>query len=51
MDLWTLERFAARHRRQRSEAGFRIVYVETFGSTARAPFFDPRRYQPSGDGL
>lgn len=33
------------------EAGFRIVYVETFCSSALAPFFDPRRYQPSGDAL
>jgi hypothetical protein len=33
------------------EARFRIVYVETFCSTARTPFFDPRRYQPSGDAL
>lgn len=32
-------------------AGFRIVYVETFCSSARTPFFDPRRYLPSGDVL
>lgn len=30
-------------------AGFRIVYVETFLSTAETPFFDPERYTPSGD--
>ena len=33
------------------EAGYRIVYVETFCSSATTPFFDPRRYLPSGDAL
>ncbi len=33
------------------EAGFRIVYVETFCSSAPEPFFDPRRYLASGDAL
>ncbi len=32
-------------------AGFRIVYVETFLSTAPAPFFDARRYVASGSSL
>jgi GNAT superfamily N-acetyltransferase len=31
--------------------GFRIVYVETFLSTADPPFFDPRRYIASGSDL
>jgi len=33
------------------DAGFRIVYVETFLSTAEAPFTDPRRYVGSGGSL
>jgi hypothetical protein len=33
------------------EVGFRIAYVETFCSSAAGPFFDPRRYMPSGDAL
>ena len=32
-------------------AGFRIVYVETFCSSASVPFFDPRRYITSGEWL
>ena len=31
--------------------GFRIVYVETFLSTAGTPFFDARRYISSGSNL
>ena len=31
--------------------GFRIVYVETFLSTADVPFFDARRYITSGSNL
>lgn len=30
------------------ERGFRITYVDTFVSTAKMPFFDARRYIPSG---
>jgi hypothetical protein len=33
------------------EAGFLITYVETFVSTARTPFFDPRCYIASGSTL
>jgi hypothetical protein len=33
------------------QSGFRIAYIETFCSSAAGPFFDPRRYQPSGDAL
>ena len=31
------------------DAGFQITYVETFVSTAAAPFLDPERYVSSGD--
>lgn len=33
------------------ERGFQIVYVETFQSSAAKPFFDARRYIPSGSDL
>lgn len=33
------------------DAGFRITYVETFVSSATAPFFDPEHYLSSGDLL
>ena len=33
------------------EKGFRIVYIDTFASAAKAPFFDEKRYIPSGDDL
>jgi GNAT superfamily N-acetyltransferase len=33
------------------EAGFRIVYVETFCTSAPVPFLDPHCYMPSGDVL
>jgi hypothetical protein len=33
------------------ERGFQITYVDTFVSTAPAPFFDARRYIPSGGDL
>jgi GNAT superfamily N-acetyltransferase len=33
------------------EHGFRLTYVDTFVSTAPAPFFDARRYIPSGGDL
>jgi hypothetical protein len=33
------------------ERGFQIVYVETFQSSAAAPFFDARCYIPSGSDL
>jgi ribosomal protein S18 acetylase RimI-like enzyme len=33
------------------ERGFEITYVDTFVSGAAVPFFDPRRYIPSGGDL
>lgn len=33
------------------EKGFRITYVDTFALSAKAPFFDEKRYIPSGDDL
>lgn len=33
------------------EKGFRITYIDTFASTASRPFFDEKRYIPSGDDL
>jgi len=33
------------------ERGFQIIYVETFQSSAATPFFDARRYVPSGSDL